>query len=758
MWAKAPPPSVRLQGTGGHHRLAVVLRALETVLCRSEFPRKGWAPVADEAETGEHARAVAAVLEDATQERAVTFAAGPEGGLEIALRWWGEHSFQITFPYADFTPVSLAAPWELLPAAWRTLSLRGESGQGVVFSGETAEFQIQDRWAWQGEQLWIRRRWRYRGSVPRSGIALGSRIPLGAVEGVKATVPGVSYNGNPSADPARLVPRLLHRAGSALIVEEHRLPIPGVNIEWSHAGERCALTVLALPAQTGPGGTGREPWWTLGGACTLDGFDILSLSGVTALNGERDMIYGAKNSAVPYPGGGYLTLRPDDALEKTLVLDFGACPAEGHAFGRFVRVSWEVLQPRVEPALSPEETVVLKSGALRQRWRTRQGAAGFLVAPATQAEGNIYDRAPGFLFGWTGQSLRLAWCALALAGEQPEWGGMGQAVLDSFAQAPPVTPGLRPLYFAWDEGRWYADAQRRSDRFSSRMVGEALSNLADCLLLLRARQRVIAPRWSDALREGLTFLASSARTNRDGVFPCFFDQSGQPADQFTSAAGLPGVVGLLLGSEFLADAALRTRALELLQLYYDLFARTFDRPFSRSTLDAACEDKEAGLYFFLAAYHAYRLTGEERFAAYARLAAEWAATFVYCWDVPLPAASACGRRGFRTSCWPTVSVQHHHLDVFFFPWEIYDLGRRLEDRFLQRLGLGVLRAWTHGIARRPGDWGYPTAGEQGEAFFQTNWSTGDGARGGFNRWNPSWIIGLVLQETLRFARSELNRA
>ena len=697
-------------------------------------------------------------IEDAGGERAVAFGTGRDGGPQIELRWQVQPSWSLAFPYAAFTPVSWSAPWVLRPVAWRSVSLCDEGGRGVAFAGETALFGIEDHWDWRGERLWVRRRWCYRDPLPRSGIALGSRIPLGPVAGIKATLPGVSYNGNPSADPARLVPRLPNRVGSALVVEEHRLPIPGVNVEWRQDEQRLALSLLVLPSRIVLGGVDREQWWTLGGACDVGGFALLSLSGVTTLNGERDSIYGAKNMAMAHPGGGYLTLHRGDVLEKTLVLDFGPCPVEGHGFRQFVRVGWEVLQPRVEPVLTVEETAALKAGALRQRWCGRHGTAGFLVAPATQVEGNIYDRAPGFLFGWTGQSLRLAWCALALAGEDPAWGGMGEAVLDSFAQSPQVATGLRPMYYALEEGCWYADAKRRSDRFSSRMVGEALSNLADCLLLLRARQQVIAPRWSDALREGLTFLVSSARTNRDGVFPCFFNQSGQPADQFTSAAGLPCVVGLLLGAEFLEDTALQARALELLQVYYDLFARTFDRPFSRSTLDAACEDKEAGLYFFLAAYHAYRQTGEERFAAYARLAAEWAATFVYCWDVPLPAASACGRRGFRTSCWPTVSVEHHHLDVFFFPWEIHDLGQRLGDGFLQGLGLGVLRAWTHGIARRPGDWGYPTAGEQGEAFFQTNWSTGDGGRGGFNRWNPSWIIGLVLQETLRFARPELNRA
>ncbi|UUZ85142.1 hypothetical protein LJK88_17120 [Paenibacillus sp. P26] len=41
-----------------------------------------------------------------------------------------------------------------------------------------------------------------------------------------------------------------------------------------------------------------------------------------------------------------------------------------------------------------------------------------------------------------------------------------------------------------------------------------------------------------------------------------------------------------------------TAAEAAMQRYYELHAETFERPFARSTLDAKCEDKEAGMYFF----------------------------------------------------------------------------------------------------------------------------------------------------------------
>ena len=707
----------------------------------------------------ERAVRVPCTMWDDSRERAVAFS-GTGDDLRVALRWRGvEPTCVLSFRYADFTPLSFARPWDLAPAPLRSLAWEQDAKGEMYVRAEAGAVAIADGWRWRGERVWLTRRWMVRGDSPLVGVTLGTRLPTPSGSAAKVTLPGVSYNGNPSAAPERLVPRLAPVTGSVLVVEEHRLPVPGINVEWAAGGRRLALTLLVLPGRIRLPGAGEDLWWTLGGAGSATGIDLLSLSGAMALNGERDSIYAAQNQAVHDPARGYLTLQAGDVLEKTLVLDFGPCVAEGQGFRQLVHCGWDVLRPRADPALTPAETVALKSQALHQRWRAA-GPGGFLVATPTREEGNIYGRAPGFLYGWTGQSLRLAWCALALGltGGDPAWSAKGRAVLTHFAAAPErkEAPGLRPLYYALDEGRWYADAKRQSERFSSRMAGEALANLADCLLLLRRHGQPLDPSWAAALRGGLRFLASPERTNRDGVFPCYFARTGDPADGFTSAAGLPAVVALLRGGEFLADEELQRRALTLLAHYEDLFARTFDQPFSRSTLDAACEDKEAGLYFFLAAYHAFRLTAAPRLAEAARLAAEWAATFVYCWNVDLPADSACARQGLRTAYWPSVSVQNHHLDVFFFPWEVHDLGVRLRVPWLQDLGHGVLQACTQGVARQPGDWGYPTPGEQPEALFQTNWSTTGSGRGGFNPWNPSWIVGMVLQAALRFAHPHLG--
>jgi hypothetical protein len=190
------------------------------------------------------------------------------------------------------------------------------------------------------------------------------------------------------------------------------------------------------------------------------------------------------------------------------------------------------------------------------------------------------------------------------------------------------------------------------------------------------------------------------------------------------------------------------RAEEVLGHYHRLHAATFERPFAHATLDASGEDKEAGMYFFLAAHELFRLTGRETYARWAEAAADWLLTFVYVWSPEFDEGSTFERRGFKACGWPSVSVQNHHLDVFFPTSELMEFGRATGRADYAEQADRILHAMGQGICTEPGDWGFLTPGEQGEGFFQTNWQrTGEA-----NTWNPSWVIALPLYHALRMRK------
>ncbi|MHB9140050.1 MAG: glycoside hydrolase family protein, partial [Victivallaceae bacterium] len=585
-----------------------------------------------------------------------------------------------------------------------------------------------------------------------ANLALGIRLPAGNGIKEKITIPHVIYNDNPAAAPDRLVPHLRKEPGYALVAEEHRLPIPAVNVEWMSADKFLSLTMFSVPSQT-PGGE----LWSVGGIHNGKNLEILCLSGVVAFNNRKDFIYGAQNKEFECPGFGYLSVKPGDVIRKTIAIDFAMLKQEGRGFGSIVRRGMELLQPQVNPVLSIKETIKLKENALLSRWREGESVSGFTWIPETMEEGNVYSASPGFLFGWVGQSLRLAWCAIELGikGDKA-WLGRGLAVMDSFASAPEAggTPGLKYLFYDCNEKSWSGSEHRVLNRISSRMTGESLTNLAECILLLRKHGLDVKEEYLTSLRRGADFLCSPQRLTQDGIYPTFFGVDGSPLDNLITGGGTACIDAILAASIVFDDENLLDRGLEILDRYYELFGKTMERPFSCATLDAFCEDKESGIYFFLAAYRAFKITGREVYAEYAKLAAEWISTYVYFWNTGFKKGSICETNNFDSTFWPGVSVQNMHLDVFFPAYELYEFGKTIGDVQLTDIGKGVVAAWSHGIAEYPGHWGFPTPGEQGEQFNHTNYFQGrftqEDWRGSANRWNPSWIIALVLQAAIRF--------
>lgn len=655
-------------------------------------------------------------------------------------------------PLGDLLTCSAGRPWQpstlTSPDGWWISRRPGEHRAGC----RTGPLAVELRLAFDdSHRLNLELRWRNTSKRRVADLAVGLLLDLGRIKDSQLTIPGLIYNDNPSADPARAVPRIGPTPGGGFVAEEDRLPIPGINLEWREGRERRWLSVFSRP-QARRSGDGQVRYSSLG-AIRQDGPVIAALSGVLMFDGKQDIRYVSKAEAEATEDG-YLTLRPGEIYTQHLVLDWGPQNLRGHAFRYLVESARTLFTAAGARGLPLDKLITLKTVALDNRWYQSGTVAGY--TKFSDIPGNGPRKPRHFMYGWTGQALKLAWCDAQLGFSTRDRLRIDRcraAVEFYLSGSPTPTPGLRHNAYQVSTRRWTSFRTGNRPMISSRAYGETITDLADIITLFRHHNEPVPPSWPTALKEATTFLRGAAQL-ADGTFPVGWRLDGTPAATTVSAAGIPCVLAALKASEVLDDPELLAEATIWLSRYHDQHARTFDRPFSRSTLDAACEDKEAGMYYFMAAHELFRRTGDPLYATWCEVAADWLLTWVYVWSPEQDDDSPLHAAGFNAIGWPTVSVQNHHLDTFFPTYELLSFGLTTNNPAYVAAARTTLQALTQTVATAPNDWNFPLPGEQGEAVFQTHWQR----RGHTNTWNPSWVIAVPLANALRAQSLHLDEA
>jgi hypothetical protein len=574
----------------------------------------------------------------------------------------------------------------------------------------------------------------------------------------KVTIPHMIYNDNPSANPDKIVPHLGEIPGQGLIVEEHRLPIPAVNLEWEQEKTWYTFTLLSKPEVV----TGEDKdYWSLGVVKAQDGDVVTALSGPLMFNGYFDSVYGGRCTPLSSQMG-YRDLAPGDWISHTYYLDWSSC-AVGKGFRSMVAMGYQVLKPETVSLHTPEEMIAYKKNVLDTRYCKKGDACGYKTFGDANDFGNMSGRPEYFLYGWTGQTLKLAWCDCVLGLQDGEGFRLERAmeIVDFFVRnGQSERKGLFYGYYMLELESWRGAWKNPEAGLASRIQGEAISDLLDILCLLREHGKKVPAHWEQAVQDACTFLMDEKNQTEDGIYPLAWELDGTIGDHTVNASGMPCVLALAKAYAYFGCEAYLAYAKKKYEIYYHLHMETFDVPFARATMDAKCEDKEAGLYFFEAAAEIYKITGDETYKQWAGIAADWILTFVFFWETGFAPKTVCREKGFRTTGWPGVSVQNHHLDVFFPSYELYAFGKKSGNAFYEEMGGHIRDALTYGVCTEKGEWGFTVLGEQGEHYYHTNYfqarypsilkHTGKW-RGGNNPWNPSWITAQVLSANLRFA-------
>jgi len=668
------------------------------------------------------------------------------GGVRIALCSGGASAPFFAARLDEMLTCSIGKPWRFEVGRLRQARL-SSGAAAVLVQGDVGELGVELEFSFdEHDVLRLRATWTNCSDRALRDVAAGVLFPLPRRDGEIVTIPHMIYNNNPSSDPERIVPRLGVGPGQGFLCEEHRLPIPCVNVEWKEGGQGRYFSLYSIPDYV-ESGDGVVHYGSLGMIQEDERSVPAAMSGVLMFNGEKDVYYVGKSKTDNYEGG-YLDFAPGFALTKRYALDWGDVSRPGHGFREIVRQGLKLFRPAGAKPFSTDEIIALKTAALDDRWRTdSRGAAGYVKFSDSNAFGNVSKRPLHYMYGWTGQGLKLAWCDLKLgldAGCEERIERSRRAVDFYLRESAAGVPGLRHSAYYLEEGRWESFRRNGEQVVSSRALGETASDLADIALLMRAAGRDVPAGWTEAVREAADFFRGG--TLKSGVYPAAWRLDGSPADEMITAAGIPCLIAAAKAYRLTGERLYLDHAETAMRRYYELHAETFERPFARSTLDARCEDKEAGMYFFQAASELYLLTQRERYLEWAGIAADWLLTYVYVWNPQYDRDSSFRQAGFQAACWPGVSVQNHHLDVFFPTYELWRFGQLAGSRAYERMGRMIFDAMGQGICSRPGEWGFTVIGEQGEGFYQTHYHQ----RGSSNRWNPSWVIALVLHNALRF--------
>lgn len=580
---------------------------------------------------------------------------------------------------------------------------------------------------------------------------------LDCLEGVKhkATLPHIIYNDNPSADPSRIVPHIGREHGKGIIVEENRLPIPGANIEWQDEGFYSLSFLMKPEVKMGY----EHEYWSLGILREQDGEKIVALSGPLMFNGMKDVYYGGRNTPLPYLNG-YRRLEKNDTLEKTFYIGFEDT-TEGRGFRSLVRLGYDVLRPEAKRKHSLEEMIDYKKNVMDSRYYEDENCCGYICFGKANTFGSASGRPEYFLYGWTGQSIKLAWCDFLLGIKQNEKYRMDRALktVDFYIKHAEVesTPGLIMGYYMIDAAEMRPEWRSKEGAIPSRIEGEALIDLIDLMELMKENNLEVSKEWESFVIRTAEFLIRQDILTDDKIYPVGWNPDGSPETQIINSAGISCIVALAKAAKYFDKEEYLMAAIERYEVYYDIHMKTFEIPFSRATMDARCEDKESCIYFFKAAAYLFELTGDKRFNEDAAVAADWLLTFIYFWNTGFQPGTICHKMKFDSTGWPGVSVQNHHLDVFFPTYELYAYGKLSNRHFYCKMAECVAAALTYGVAEKAGDYDYSVIGEQGEQYYQTNYfqvkypkiiELTRFYRGGMQVWNPSWITAQVLQSSL----------
>lgn len=615
------------------------------------------------------------------------------------------------------------------PAEWKHAQVeRSEvTGEWTAYYGllklPEGELKLRDTERMRADGLIeVRRRWEWHGSQPLEQVTLSVKMQV-PVSRSRPFMPSISYYNNPAGQSVAKtpIPVIDDGPGGKGYYEEHRFSMPVSAIEGERGGETVIAGLHCLPSPLRYGNL-DDQWWSLGMERISDNnVELALLSGAVASNGRNGVIKAKQREWFEYPGA-WCTLKPEAVVEKTFYVQPPTQTERGAGFQQVVQASLKLFDHVSTDGYTPyREILKLKFNDTLNRWREGEGFAGVDAFPG--------DNRPWIDLGWAGQSEAAA-LPLILMGESfgiADAKEKAQKAMDFLCTSPFTDNGFSIRYD-------YAKKKRWLDRRNPLSQGQTMNNMLNALRAAREAGGYDTSKWEVFLNKACG--QHAARILSDEWRPISTNEGFL-------------IAPLVQGAQLLGNPEYLRAARKAADHYIERHL-SMEEPYWGGTLDAKCEDKEgawACLQGFLAIYEE---SGEQRYLDAALHAGDVVASYMYVWDVPLPAGRLADH-AFRSRGWTSVSVQNMHLDIYGVLcapafWRLAELTGRDEYK-------AVARLLTVPCGQLTDPWG--SAGEQ---IHQTNYAQHyrsftslKGVRGDYiEKWSVYWITAHFLSAAAQF--------
>lgn len=560
----------------------------------------------------------------------------------------------------------------------------GFTAESEVWINEDVSIRVLDSWAVAGCTIKLSRALKITGNSAQgflSAFTLESD-PGTCISALKVFVPGMLYGNSEYITPTAIGGTAHYEAGVRQVrIREDRLPVPMVGLYFEDGTSVTVLNGRPDASTNVRDGEEKTAQNQINGGCKVAALGYCEDEGHVILGmwfpcTEGEVTYQwalAPDNQVRKWRGRYHPLQEGFAQRYEVMFRFARDPSFDQFYANAWRFAWEKLEPRVVPQdieLVRETVVAMVADRVVRScgvsgiptiWDSTTGeeiTAEDSILIATKREA---------IMGFLGRNTDLAYFLLHEAahnhdGQSVRYHELGESILDSFAtipMAPPAAEGFSLL-----DGSWVALTYRGTPLIHLRALSEGVKSMLKAWELESARGSD-HPNWLRWCTEFADWLLIQ-QTSKGGFPRAWSMATGEVGVESSTASytTVPFLIHLsrVTGNHSYRDAAIRVGE----------FCWNEDQSlghFVGGTLDNPnVVDKEAGTLSFEAYLALYECTKEEKWLKRAAIAANFAETWIFCWDVPMPADADENalhwKKGVSSVGFQLISTGHSAVDAY----------------------------------------------------------------------------------------------